>query len=110
MSASLSVSRAVSVEDGTCGEDDGDDDDEEEDDEGDGDDPCRSGGLSVQKMEPSVQRLAYCSAPICQRSNIQSSLINTNTQIQILYYTQLPAEGHRGESSLMQSWHVGNSY
>ena len=83
MSASLSVSRAVSVEDGTCGEDDGDDDDEEDD----GGDPCRSGGLSVQKMEPSVQRLAYCSAPICQRSNIQSSLINTKTQIQILYFT-----------------------
>ena len=87
----MSVSRAVSVEDGTCGEDDGDDDGEEEDDDegddDDGDDPCRSGGLSVQKMEPSVQRLAYCSAPICQRSNIQSSLINTNTQIQILYFT-----------------------
>ena len=65
----MSVSRAVSVEDGTCGEDDGDDDDEDDEgDDDDGDDPCRSGGLSVQKMEPSVQRLAYCSAPICQRS------------------------------------------
>ena len=33
VSASLSVSRAVSVEDGTCGEDDGDDDGEEEEEE-----------------------------------------------------------------------------
>ena len=38
VSASLSVSRAVSVEDGTCGEDDGDDDGEEDEGDDDGDD------------------------------------------------------------------------